>query len=127
MSNLIDKNKVINLINENRYNMDYETYSDLIDGIDDIDSGYNDNISITVNSKSSDKVKNRHVKELLKMLIWMEYCGNIGHTVNFRVNYDGDGPAHLIFGFNDNKLYEEIKKEIIESYNSGDIKLFKFD
>lgn len=126
MSNLIDKSKVINSINENRYNTDYETYSDLIDGIDDIDSDYN-NINITVNSKSGDKVKNRHIKELLKMLVWMEYCGNIGHTVNFRVNYDGDGPAHLIFRFNDNKLYEEIKKEIIESYDNGDIKLFKFD
>ena len=58
----------------------------------------------------------------LKMLAWMEWCGNIGHSTSFRVIFDGDGTAKIHCNFEDEELqdkYNVIRKEIRDNYNSG--------
>ena len=73
----------------------------------------------------------RHCDEFMLMCAWMELCGNIGHYTDFRVNYDGDGPAHLRFSFlgSDQILYEGMKKQLIEEYNKAHAEpnVFAFD
>lgn len=49
----------------------------------------------------------RQMREFMKMLAWMEYCGNIGHYTDFLVGLDGDGTARPKFKFED----EEVQKQ----------------
>lgn len=85
---------------------------------------------MTVNITSTND-KEQHIEELMRMLAWMEYCGNIGHYVDFRVNYDGDGIAHLRFNFlgSYQRKYEQIKNELINDYRQSNVepKVFSFD
>lgn len=58
----------------------------------------------------------------MKMLAWMEFCGNIGHCTSFRVIFDGDGTAKMHCNFETEELqekYSAIRKEIRDNYNSG--------
>lgn len=66
--------------------------------------------------------KDRQMRELLKMLAWMEFCGNIGHCTSFRVIFDGDGTAKLgadMVGARNRALYESMKKEWLDRWNTG--------
>ena len=59
---------------------------------------------------------------LMKMLAWMEFCGNIGHSVGFRVIFDGDGTAKIHSDFETEELqkkYSESRREIRNNYNAG--------
>lgn len=61
-------------------------------------------------------------KTLMKMLAWMEWCGNIGHGSSFQVIFDGDGTAKIRCNFEDEELqdkYNAIRKEIRDNYNNG--------
>jgi hypothetical protein len=52
-------------------------------------------------------------KELLHMLAWIEYLGNVGHSTFFRVFVDGDGATRWKFKFDDTeqqKDFDEIRK-----------------
>lgn len=60
-------------------------------------------------------------EKLLKMLAWMEWCGNIGHSTSFRVIFDGDGTAKIHCNFENEELqnkYNAIRKEIRDNYNN---------
>lgn len=69
-------------------------------------------------------------KNLMKMFAWMEICGDIGHSTNFDVIFDGDGSAKIKCNFETKEFREEynkIKKEILNIYNNGkDPKYFEF-
>ena len=87
-------------------------------------------MDVKIMSRSSEKVSERHLRELVNMLAWMEVCGSIGHSVNFRVNYDGDGSARLLFDFGINQeQYESLKTEILKDYFGcrTEPKVFSFD
>ena len=83
-----------------------------------------------VNIRSKNDTQ-RHNDEFMRMCAWMELCGNIGHYVDFRVNYDGDGPAHLNFNFagSDQSRFEQLKAELLETYirQHKEPKVFMFD
>jgi hypothetical protein len=85
---------------------------------------------MVVNIRSKKELENQY-EEFMRMCAWMELCGNIGHSVDFRVYYDGDGRAHLNFSFmgSDQSKYERIKKELLEAYNKqhSEPKEFMFD
>lgn len=58
----------------------------------------------------------------MKMLAWMEWCGNIGHCTSFRVIFDGDGTAKINSNFETEELQEKynvIRREIRDNYNNG--------
>ena len=57
----------------------------------------------------------RQMKEFMKMLAWMEYCGNIGHYTDFLVGLDGDGSSRPKFKFEDvetQKTYEDLRRSM---------------
>ena len=57
----------------------------------------------------------RQMKEFMKMLARMEYCGNIGHYTDFLVGLDGDGSARPKFKFEDvetQKTYEDLRRSM---------------
>lgn len=49
----------------------------------------------------------RHMTSFIKMLAWMELCGNVGHCTDFVVVMDGDGSARPKFIFNDDEVQEQ--------------------
>lgn len=54
----------------------------------------------------------RQMKEFMRMLAWMEHCGNIGHYTDFLVGLDGGGSARPKFKFEDKeaqKEYEDLR------------------
>lgn len=58
----------------------------------------------------------------LKMLAWMEMCGNMGHYSSFQMMFDGDGTAKIHCNFEDEetqKEYNSLKKELLEQWNKG--------
>lgn len=61
------------------------------------------NIEVTFKEK-------RQMKEFMKMLAWMEYCGDIGHCTDFFVRLDGDGSARPKFKFEDTEIQEGYKE-----------------
>lgn len=71
-----------------------------------------ENLNIEVTFKEK-----RQMKEFMKMLAWMEYCGGIGHCTDFFVRLDGDGSARPKFKFEDTKVQEEYK-ELRDSMNN---------
>lgn len=59
---------------------------------------------------------------LMRMLAWMEFCGNVGHYTEFVVGFDGDGDAIIHCDFETEELqrkYSAIRKEIRDNYNKG--------
>ena len=66
-------------------------------------------INIEVNFKEK-----RQMKEFMRMLAWMEYCGNIGHCTDFLVILDGDGSARPKFKFED----EDVQKQFDDLRNN---------
>lgn len=68
-------------------------------------------------------MRNSYQEEnLMKMLAWMEWCGNVGHSTNFNVIFDGDGTAKINCNFETEELqekYNKIKKEVRDKYNKG--------
>lgn len=64
----------------------------------------------------------KNKEELLKMLAWIEVCGNIGHTCQyFKVGVDGDGSGRMNFEFDneDEKTeYRRIKDKVLEEFKT---------
>lgn len=57
----------------------------------------------------------RQMKEFVRMLAWMEYCGNVGHCTSFLVGLDGDGNARPKFKFENEEMqkkYEDIRRNM---------------
>lgn len=63
--------------------------------------------------------KERQMRELLRMLAWMEFCGDIGHCTSFRVIFDGDGTAKLSADMWSRSLYNSMKQEWLNRWNAG--------
>lgn len=61
--------------------------------------------------------------QLLKMLAWIEWCGNVGHTPKYlKVYIDGDGSTRWKFNFKDKEKqnkYEEIRHSITKNWNEN--------
>ena len=51
----------------------------------------------------------RNVGKLIEMLTYMDFCGVIGHTCQFKVWFDGDGAGKI--DVNVKELSEEAKSE----------------
>lgn len=72
-------------------------------------------------------------REFLKMLAWIQLCGDVGHTCQwFRVGVDGDGTGRLRFTFDDTEdleIFNDVKKELMRDYNKGkgDLKQISFE
>lgn len=67
-----------------------------------------------INIEVSFKEK-RQMKEFIRILAWMEYCGDIGHYTNFLVGLDGDGSARPKFKFKDEntqKQYDDLRRSM---------------
>ena len=77
-------------------------------------------------------MRNSYQEEnLMRMLAWMELCGNVGHSTYFRVIFDGDGTAKIHCNFETEELqekYNQIRREVRENYNKGnkDPEYFEF-
>lgn len=70
-------------------------------------------------------------ENFMKMLAWMEWCGNIGHSTSFRVIFDGDGTAKIRCDFETEEMqekYNAIKEEVRHKYNNNgyEFKYFEF-
>lgn len=58
------------------------------------------------------------MNEFIKMIAWMELCGNVGHCTDFLVTLDGDGRARPDFKLESEELqkkYDEIKQSLLEN------------
>ena len=68
-------------------------------------------------------MRNSYQEEnLMRMLAWMEWCGNVGHSTSFQVIFDGDGTAKIHCNFETVELqekYSRIRQEIRDKYNNG--------
>ena len=65
--------------------------------------------------------KERQMKSFVKMLAWMEFCGNIGHCTDFMVRLDGDGSARPKIEFETEELqesYDELRKSMNDLYKT---------
>lgn len=76
-------------------------------------------------------MRNSYQEEnLMRMFAWMELCGNVGHSTNFNVIFDGDGTAKINCNFETKELqekYNQIKKEVMDIYNNEkDPEYFEF-
>ena len=74
------------------------------------------NVQLSINGTSS-------YKQFLKLLAYIEWCGNVGHTPKaLKLYIDGDGTTRLRFNFKDykiNKEYENIRKQINADFNEN--------
>lgn len=53
-----------------------------------------------------------NIQKLMRMLAWIQFCGDRGHTCQwFKVGVDGDGAGRLRFEFQDKENQEKFKKE----------------
>ena len=72
-------------------------------------------------------------REFLKMLAWIQICGEYGHTPKkFKVSVDGDGSGRLKFIFDDTEdleIFNDVKQELIRDYNKckGDLQQISFE
>lgn len=72
-------------------------------------------------------------REFLKMLAWIQLCGDVGHTCQwFKVGVDGDGTGRLRFIFDDAEdleIFNDVKKELMKDWNAGkgDLKQISFE
>lgn len=70
-------------------------------------------------------------ENLMKILAWMELCGDVGHYTEFTVCFDGDGDAAIYCDFETEELREKYKvfqKELYDNYDNGqDPEYFSFD
>lgn len=61
--------------------------------------------------------------QLVKMLAYIEWCGNVGHTPKYlKVYIDGDGATRFKFKFKDENMqmyYDGWKKIITNEYNQN--------
>lgn len=61
--------------------------------------------------------------QLLKLLAYIEWCGNVGHTPKcLKVYIDGDGATRFNFKFKDKKTqmyYDDWKKTITDEWNKN--------
>ena len=60
----------------------------------------------------------RQMNEFIKMLAWMELCGNVGHCTDFIVRLDGDGSARPKFELETDELqkeYDNLRKDILDN------------
>ena len=61
--------------------------------------------------------------QLIKMLAYIEWCGNVGHTPKYlKVYIDGDGSTRFKFKFKDENMqmyYDGWKKIITNEYNQN--------
>lgn len=65
--------------------------------------------------------------QTLKLLAWLEWCGNVGHScMPVKVSIDGDGNGRIALKFKDKKNqkeYDNIRKKITDYYDKhGDLK-----
>ena len=64
-----------------------------------------------------------NLKELIKMLAYIELCGNIGHTPKYlKVYIDGDGNTRFNFKFkneNTQMYYDKCKKMLLNKFNKN--------
>lgn len=62
-------------------------------------------------------------RELLKMLAYIEFCGNIGHTPKYlKVYIDGDGATRFNFKFKNENMqmyYDGWKRIIANEWNES--------
>lgn len=76
--------------------------------------------SITIKACFPEK---RHMDEFIRMMAWMELCGNIGHSSHFVVTVDGDGDARPNFIFETDGMQEKYdktrKRYIMNEYKSA--------
>lgn len=83
------------------------------------------NMNVKITMRNSYQEKN-----LMRMFAWMELCGNVGHSTNFNVIFDGDGTAKIHCNFETEELqekYNQIKKEMMDTYNNEkDPEYFEF-
>lgn len=77
------------------------------------------------------KIKGRgNEVSLIRMLAWIELCGNIGHSADLKVMIDRDGITQFKFEFQDKemqKAYEECKKNLLEYHNKEHKDLERID
>jgi hypothetical protein len=62
------------------------------------------------------------MNEILKLLAWMELCGNIGHCSDFTVRFDGDGQANLKVSFDNEAIqnsYDEMRRKLLRQYDEN--------
>lgn len=55
--------------------------------------------------------------EFKEMLAWMELCGNIGHSTEFKVFLNGNGVARPKFIYDDpdeQKFHEDLRKAMVK-------------
>ena len=77
------------------------------------------------------KIKgNGCLKNFVKMLAWIELCGNVGHSASFKVFCDGDGATRYRFDFDDEAMRAlySLQKDILMGENINphkDIKDFE--
>lgn len=61
--------------------------------------------------------------QLVKMLAYIEWCGNVGHTPKYlKVYIDGDGATRFKFKFKDENMqmyYDTWKRIITNEYNQN--------
>lgn len=61
--------------------------------------------------------------QLIKMLAYIEWCGNVGHTPKYlKVYIDGDGSTRFKFKFKDKNMqmyYDGWKKIITNEWNKN--------
>lgn len=71
-------------------------------------------IELQINGKG-DKV------QFIKMLAYIEFCGNIGHTPKYlKVYIDGDGSTRFKFNFKDKNMqayYDTWKRILLSEWN----------
>lgn len=60
----------------------------------------------------------RQMNKFVKMLAWMELCGNVGHCTPFMVILDGDGSARPKIKFETEEMqkeYDELRKSFLNN------------
>ena len=64
----------------------------------------------------------KQLDEFMVMLSWMELCGDIGHSTEFKVCLDGDGKARPKFVYEDNMMqrwHKTYKSAMTNAYNKA--------
>jgi hypothetical protein len=81
------------------------------------------------NNKTTMNITGGDPTQLIKILAWVEFLGDIGHSTSFKVWADGDGSCRYKFSFEDKeiqKTYDSIIKDMNKEYsdNHKDIESF---
>jgi len=73
---------------------------------------------------------NGNFDNLVCMLAYIEFLGNVGHSTSFKVFIDGDGSTRWGFRFEDDEIqnsYLRIRREISKLYNENRKDIEKFN